>query len=270
MEKIKIKQQRDVGDLIKDAFILLYTEGRPLWHNVLLYILPLFLLTGIVAGFWLYDFSLEMAKLGKEATPDEMTAFFQNCQEKLINKNYFGMIVAMFISVSLLASTVYNFVFQYAENEQVNEAEVRAAGLKDSGWMIGFNVICAWVISLGLSFFFVPGVFLSIWASLLAIVAVVERKSFLESLGRCREVLAGNWLQTFFLLFVLGIIFLVLNILLTGIVRMFIFPLNGMLGTKNFAIVESILNMGIFAIIASYLYTMLIMHYYSLVSTEEK
>jgi hypothetical protein len=270
MEKMKIKQQRDIGDLIQDAFILLYKDARPLWYNVFLYILPLFLLTGIISGFWSYELKMMMEKYGKDMQPDELVPFFNEFQDKLLNLNYLGMIVANMICSGVLTAVVYNFIHQYAENEEVHAEEVRSAGLSDSGWMIGFSLISAWMIGLGLMFFLIPGVYIALWVSLLGMVAVVERKTFGESLTRCREILTNHWLETLFLLFVCWIIQLVLNILLAGIARVLILPLQGIWGEKIFMVIETVLSSGVSAIVSCVQLVMLGLYYYSLTNKERE
>jgi hypothetical protein len=270
MEKMKIKQQRDIGDLIQDAFILLYKNARPLWYNVFLYILPLFLLTGVISGFWSYDLKMMMEKYGKDMQPDELVPFFNEFQDKLLNLNYLGMIVANMICSGLLAAVVYNFIHQYAENEEVHAEDVRSAGLSDSGWMIGFSLISSWMIGLGLMFFLIPGVYIALWVSVLGMVAVVERKTFGESLTRCREILTNHWLETLLLLFVCWIIQLVLNTLLAGIARVLILPLQGIWGAKIFLVMETVLSSGVSAIIGCVQLVMLGLYYYSLTNKERK
>lgn len=267
---MKIKQQRDIGDLIQDAFILLYKDARPLWYNVFLYILPLFLLTGIISGFWSYELKMMMEKYGKDMQPDELVPFFNEFQDKLLNLNYLGMIVANMICSGVLTAVVYNFIHQYAENEEVHAEEVRSAGLSDSGWMIGFSLISAWMIGLGLMFFLIPGVYIALWVSLLGMVAVVERKTFGESLTRCREILTNHWLETLFLLFVCWIIQLVLNILLAGIARVLILPLQGIWGEKIFMVIETVLSSGVSAIVSCVQLVMLGLYYYSLTNKERE
>lgn len=270
MEKINIKQKRDIGDLIQDGFILLYSHARPLWYNVFLYIVPIFFLTGVLTGLWSYDLEQEMAKMSKELQINEMMEFFKNSREHLFNANYWGMVVATLISSSMLSATVYNFVHQYTENETVHTDELRSAGLQDSGWMIGFSVVSALMISAGLFLFLLPAIYILIWVCMLGIVGVVERGSLSESLNRCRQILAGNWLYTFFLLFVLWVIQFVLNILFGGIAHVLILPLKGVWGAKLFTIIDAMISSGISAIVSCYLLVMLALHYYSLIAKDDK
>lgn len=263
---MKIKQQRDIGDLINDSFLLLYKDARPLWYNVFLYVLPLFLLTGVLSGFWSYDLKQTWGKYGKDMQPAEVLLFFKDFQDNLFNLNYIGMVAATLISSSLLAAVVYNFVHQYAENETVDKDELRAAGLNDSGWMIGFSVMTSFMINLGLIFFLLPGLYVLIWVSLLGMVAVVERTTFNESLTRCREILANRWLETLLLLFLIWVIQMVLNILLGGIVRVLILPLQGIWGEKIFMVAETVLSTGVSAIVSCVQLVMLALYYYALVS----
>jgi hypothetical protein len=113
------------------------------------------------------------------------------------------------------------------------------------------SIITFILITIGLIAFIIPGIILGIIFSLTIPAFIIEQKGVQTSLAKSRQLVKNRWLETFLLLFILGLIIFLVN-LLTSIISLPLGEASPYVSSLLTAIVQPILPIG------------LTLHYYSM------
>jgi hypothetical protein len=249
-EKIIFAQARDFSEKLNATFSFLRQNFKNLGAAALFIAGPFTLIDGIFMGLYQSQvFKSAGAVNNSSLTPQaRMIASFQN----IFGIEYFLGILFSVISLMVLAIVVNEYIRLYNEHKTENFQwqdvlpGVKSHFLSVFLFAIGYTII----VMLGLMLFIIPGIYLAFALSLLIYVRMFEKKSFFFAVGRCLDLIKGNWWPTFGLLFVLSIIQGMLSFifqipaLISGI-------LMGLQGLKN----EASEGSNIFMIIATIIST---------------
>jgi len=213
MEKIELLKYRDVGDVLQDTIKFVSQNIRTIIQIILPYGLPAVILQGIFSGLWQYKFKplQEQMASGGITEPSEILDLLTQA---------FGIEYFAVLGISVLVSAVFQAVtltyldqYQNSLTGEVDPKSVSNVALSKIFKVIGFSILFGIIITfasmLGLIAFIigalVVAVYLGVRFSLLMPAAVIENKSFGESMSRSTELVKDDFWNVLLSLFVVGI-----------------------------------------------------------------
>ena len=192
--KIELCKVRDFSALLNVTFEFLRQNFKLLFKSNLLIAGPFILLSGVFLG--LYQSSIFQFSFA--ANPD-----FQSFAIPFV-------LYIFFASLSYLMLTIvsYSYLTLYKEREpgtfDINDIWQKTKG---SFWLIlltGLGSII--IIIFGMILLIIPGIYLAIALSIIYMVRLEEKTTFVDAISRCTKLISGNWWFTFGFIIVLGFI----------------------------------------------------------------
>jgi hypothetical protein len=270
---IKLRQERDFGEVFNATFMFLKQEYKGLGKVLLYYTLPLVLLTALASALY-------QSKVGKVAfDPAQMgdpVTFLHNFLQ------YYLLLMFMYLlSHTMLLSTLYGYMALYQEKgrEGFTLDDVLKRILKLFVPVFFGGILCGIILFLGLMLCILPGIYLGVSLSLIFISLAVEQKGFGSAFGRTFELTHTGWWWTLLLIIVVYLIVMVISMILSvpAMVAGFSTALHQVSqggGTPQLFSPFFIAYTAIISVISTFLYlipqTALAFQYFSLVEKKEK
>jgi hypothetical protein len=189
-----------------------------------------FLITGIVTGVlnaivqWWYLMPLtEKIQNITPATPlEDIITWLITLLPALIAVSILVGIATWIIS-TIVSGAVVRFTSDLMEKGHANLRESLCISLSRLASLLGASIVSGILIALGFLLFIVPGLILTAMFSLVVPVIMIEQKWCFESLGRSKKLVSKRWGKTFFLLLLVGVIFMIVGGI-TGLLTTFLGP----------------------------------------------
>lgn len=129
----------------------------------------------------------------------------------MFNMNY---VTNLILSMSLLFAGYFwlhlitiSYIAEYADgNRNISPTAVLSRAYANLGKVLGAGIVTGIIMAIGFVFLIIPGIYLGIVLSLLALVIVMEGDPLFEAIPRSFHLIKGKWWSTFGLLLVMGII----------------------------------------------------------------
>lgn len=198
-QKIELRRTRDFSAKVNATFEFLRQNFKAIGKCLIFISGPFILLQGLFSGLY----QKEMLSFD----PNSGGLFGNFLGDTFM---WFGisMIFLMFgYIVSLIV--VFEFIRLYEKKENpelIDVPEIWEAVKQFILPMIGAGIAITVIISLGILFLIIPGIYLMVVFSLIAPVMIIERKSFSDAFSRCFKLISDKWWSTFGLLFVTTLI----------------------------------------------------------------
>ncbi len=208
MRKVFIfRKVRDFGTVMNHSFDFIKAEYRRLGKALLIYVLPFFILTGIL--LLLVQTSV-VQNLENRFEPGANV--FQNFSWQKIG---FGYLLQL-LNFTVLSTVIFSFINLYLKkNGEFEVAELKASFLRIGGKLLIANIAAGLMVIFASVFLLIPGIYLGVVFSLVAPVIVFEDAGLGQALNRSFEVIKGNWWKTFGILFIGGVIIYIFSIILS-------------------------------------------------------
>ncbi len=195
MKSLTLRKPRDFGDVITDTFAYVRIHYKTLGKGLLLFSLPLIIISGILVGS---GFSGIMASTANPENFGEIP----------------GVAIQLFIGILLLMLTfLFIVVIVFKHIQLVDDGEENIEfGMLLEGFarnffgLLGILFLTALIVGFGTLFFILPGIFLAIKLSLAPAAYIIEECDFEESLSRSWQLTKDYWWFTFGAQFVILII----------------------------------------------------------------
>lgn len=196
MKTLNLRQSRDFGAIITDTFIYLRIHFKSLGKGLLFFSLPLIVISGILVG----------SGMG--------TLFSSGFEDPEVLNNLPGFGIKFFSGLLLLMLTflfIIIIVFKHIQliDEGVEDFEVGML-LEDFGrnffGLVGILFVISVASMLGMIFFILPGIYLSVKLSLAPAIYVIEGEDFGEAISKSWRLTGDHWWFTFGVSFVISII----------------------------------------------------------------
>ncbi len=192
--RFNFQQARGVSETLNATFAFIRQEFFPLGKAILYLVGPVVLITSY---FSMYYFSgiIQGAMQGGE--PQTVFRMMQS-------PYYWGTVALQMLGyvVNMLVVTYYIRFYIQNNNTAPSLNTVWIAAINDLPRIVFYDVIAYLIMVVGMLAFVIPGIYLSIGLSLLAIVAVHERPGLGKSISRSLKLIKGYWW------FTLGVIIL--------------------------------------------------------------
>ena len=208
MRKVFIfRKIRDFGSVMNHSFDFIKAENRRLGKALLIYVLPFFILTGILV--MLVQTSM-VQDLGNGIKPG--ATIFQSFSWERIGFSY----LLQLLNFTVLSTVIFSFINLYLKkNGEFEVAELKGSILKTGGKLLTANIVVGLIVAVASMFLLIPGIYLGVVFSLVVPVIVFEDAKLGQALSRSFEIIKGNWWKTFGILFIGGVIIYILSIILS-------------------------------------------------------
>jgi hypothetical protein len=123
------------------------------------------------------------------------------------------------------AAVAYAVVAQLAGRAPALGETLRAV-LPRSSILVGTVLLSAIATFVGLIALVIPGIAMAIWFQFVGQVVILENRSYLDALRRCRELVRGVWWRTFGWVVAINIVSGVVGLLLSTVVASALQPQN--------------------------------------------
>ncbi len=212
-DKLPLAKRRDLGDVIQDSIAFLsHKHTQVLWRNILLYVLPIYM----VGGFFLGQFQIDIKEImpalqsGEITSIEELTALFS----QISPFHYYMATSFSMISTTLMMAFTYNFMAGYHQSStgNIDADELRNHAFADGLWILGFQVLLGLITGICLLFFIIPGIYAGVLLSILMAVAKIENRSFASAFARCSELMRNNWLSTAVVVVVIWLMIFIISL----------------------------------------------------------
>lgn len=263
---IKLNKTREFGDVFNDTFAFLKQEAKPLGMALLIFALPLLLISSIAS---VYIQSQNINNVYGSANFDIYSYFTKISL----------VLVFVILAQNMLMVTVYSYFKLYQvkgprnfdNSELFHEIKQNFLPCLVTAFILGILIAIGFVMCL------LPGIYLGISLSMVIPVMIMENKGFADSFSRSFDLTHKQWWWTFLIIFVYIILAYMFMLILSlpGI----ILGIGSLLKYKNFE--DSAINYpfylviynAIVSLIATFFYAVLhiaiILQYYNIVEMYE-
>jgi hypothetical protein len=205
---IVLLQQRDFGQKMNASFDFVGKNFKPLFKALLFIAGPSALLTGIAQGIFQ---SRILAINANSFAPSPFRQYWA--------VEYLFVIIFSSITYFLSYATVSAFISLYEENgssEQITPGVVWNKMAENIGASLGASFLYFLLVLIGIFFFFIPGIYLSVALQFFMIITIREKLGAVDALKKSRQLIKDKWWSTFGLIvimsFVAGIISIVFQL----------------------------------------------------------
>lgn len=192
---INLHEKREFGDVISAIFMFLKQNLGRIFKILIIYVAPFALLYGISTSIGSYKVLSSIGD-GNDLDP------FANFNSAILLSYFF-----MFLSYTMVYGVILEYMKLYqAEGPQFNLARVGTELMKDIRKILWTSFIVGLLTVVGFIFFLIPGIFLGVCFSLVLSMRIFEDISLGDALGRSFKLIKNNWWWTFLILFIVGLI----------------------------------------------------------------
>lgn len=198
---IRFKQQRELGDIVSATFDFIRKNYKPLARYIWNIVGPLFIL--LVIGLTYYSYSVPASFI--EAVNFETGNFVIA---------FFILVACMILFYASLYATVYHYIKSYIKHKgEVVDQEILTGVKKDFGKLVLYFSIAGILLTAGLFFFVLPGIYLMVPLSLGAAILVFEKLSVTETISYCFTLIRDHWWMTFLTLVLVGLLVYIIGLI---------------------------------------------------------
>lgn len=201
--QIEFYKTRQFGEKLNMSFVFLRENAGPFLKAQLLIAGPILLLLNILMS----KYSLEMLNFN----PMDPTA-----NDFIAMANVYGLaFLSTIVTGSIMPAIAYGYMRTYQERPPLDITMSSVTnGLASRIFnIIGYNILVAIVVTIGLFFFILPGIYLFVVLSLGSSIIVFENSNPIDAFGRAFTLIRGKWWSTFGLIFVMVIITYIISML---------------------------------------------------------
>ena len=199
MSTFTLRKGREFGEIISDTFGYFRNYFSSLAKGLVLYSLPMIILSGILIGSGVGS-SIEFAELGENAPVNEMAAMgFKMIAGFFLLMLSFAVIVQItFKHISIIDSGI--------DPDEITMGMLLEDFARNFFGLIGLVIVIGFASMIGFLFFILPGIYLATKLSLAPAIFIIDEEDFGEAISRSWNTTNGYWWFTFGVSFVMSII----------------------------------------------------------------
>ncbi len=194
-QKIELRRTRDFSAKVNATFEFLRQNFKVMAKCLIFISGPFILLQGLFSGLYQKE-ALSFDPAGAGVFGNFLGDTFLWLGISMIFL-IFGYIISLIV--------VFEFIRLYETKENPESIDVPEIWETVKQYllpMIGAGIVIAIVISVGILFLIIPGIYLMVVLSLIAPIMIIERKSFSDAFSRSFKLISEKWWSTFGLIFI--------------------------------------------------------------------
>lgn len=270
-KQFEFRQIRDFGGVLNDSFDFIKLEYKRLGKVLLFYVLPFLVVTAIINVFLQSNYISNTLNQGavNPASP------FQN----IAWGSLLGSYTIGWLNYSVLSAVVLAFIkLHQSRKGEFEITEIRSFILPNFFELLVAYLVCGIISVVGLVFFIIPGIYLSIVLTLVAPILILEKNGLGNALNRSFFLIRSNWWRTFGIVFIGAIViyFFTLVLSLPIIITTFIDGFHAAQGGEPVAFFTTgyFAMTAVISVVQTLAYSLLVIlcaiNYFSLVEEKER
>lgn len=265
-QKIEFRKIRDFGENINDTFVFIGQNLGPLLKSVFAICGVLMLIQAILTAVYQYrSFDLFQKIFDGSRTGNLQLG-------EIFTGQYFIAVFFPYLLLTSMQVAATSYIKYYVENDrhQPGIDEVWALFLRYFPRVLLYNVLTGLMMILAMPFCFFPAIYLWVVFVPVPFVAMVEDRSFSDSVSRCFYLINENFWPALLLYFVMTILYSfgggIVGLIVSAIVGLFSYLTTSDL-RKTIGIASSFLNVFTYGFYVIFIVSAAL-HYFNL--TEQK
>lgn len=196
---IEFKKQRELGEILSDAFGFIRNQFKPFFGTFLKIVGPYLVVMLISFGFYFYAiggaFSLDVQTSNEVFNP------------LLLFVALSVFMVSVIVSYVMAQATVLYYIRSYANNKGTIDYEEIKTDVYANFWrFVGLGFLVGITLIAGFMLCFIPGIYLYPPLMLSFSILVFDHKSVTDAFSYSFTLIKSNWWATFGTLFIIGLI----------------------------------------------------------------
>lgn len=270
-KKIEIKKVQDFGDLVSAPFYYIRQHFRSLGKSILYFVVPLIAVAGIAVS------QLATTPFTMDPEDIESGAYIAEVIASSLSGSIFGI-----LAMTALAAVVYHHIKLVADetvdNDSIEPQDIWPGVKSDFLMLLLISLGVGLATGIGIIFFILPGIFISIKLVLTTAVYVIEDVDFGDAFSRSWHLVTNHWWYTFGLVVVM---YIFASLMTNAITFPFVIVsfISGFSGLENPETMEQTmgpvfsifygLSTSLSYVFYTIVYICLGMHYYNLIERKE-
>ncbi|MFV0592413.1 MAG: hypothetical protein ACK5M7_13585 [Draconibacterium sp.] len=201
----EFRKVRDFGMVMNDSFDFVRQEFKRLGKTFLIYILPFFILSGILLVYS----QINLLDSVQDMTPDESFGKFTVLRA-------IPSYIIQLLNYTVLTAVVYGYMDLYQEKKGDFTPEELWPGILKIALKLFWVYLVTFVgIVIATLFLVVPGIYLGIVFTLIPPVLIFEKIGFGTAVKRSFDIIKDNWWKTFGIIIIAGLIVYIFSIMVS-------------------------------------------------------
>ncbi len=201
---IEFKKQRELGDILTDAFGFIRNQFKPFFGTFFKIVGPYLLVMLIAYSFYFYAIG-DIMNFNIETSNGAFGPF-------MILIALFLFLVSIFVCLAMAQATVLYYIRSYANNKgRADFQEVKRDVYTNFWRFFGLVLLVGLALTAGFMLCIIPGIYLYPPLMLAFSILVFDRKSVGDAFSYSFTLIKDNWWATFGTLLVIGIIVAVIG-----------------------------------------------------------
>lgn len=204
MSTLILRRGRDFGETISDTFGYFRVHYRSLGKGLLLFSLPMIILSGILIGSGFGD-SFSAQDMNNAPTAEQALSI----GVKVLSGVFLLMLT--FVVIIQVCFKHIQFIDEGVATDQIEMSMLLEDFARNFFGLIGLFIVISVATMVGFLLFIIPGIYVATKLSLAPAIFIIEDEDFGEALSRSWRVTQNNWWFTFGISFVMSLIVNVLS-----------------------------------------------------------
>ncbi len=208
--EVNFNQEREFGDLFNATFAFIGSEFKTLGKAVLYFVVPFLLLASILGVYSGLQQQQGLQNIQAEAGANPMAVL-----SRVFSGYMLISLLAMAIANTILTCTILGYMKLYLNKGRDNFSltELWNVVMRNFFPVLGASILSGIIITVGMVFCLIPGIYLGVSLCLLLPVMVIEGKDFGEAFSRSFKLTKPNFWMILGGLIVITIIYYVLSLI---------------------------------------------------------
>ncbi len=200
MTEIKLAQRRDFSSIINAAFEFFKQEGKPFMKTMLTYTgIPVIVMIATLVYMVMQFVNGQFESITNSPDPLSIVSFFIPF--------FIFILLALIVQILVMAAS-FGYMKVYHEKGKGNfsASDVGQLIVRKFFPIIGYTIVVSLLVTAGLIFFIIPGIYFAIILTLIFPIMFIEDNGLSKNFSRSFQVIKDHWWLTFAVLIVASLI----------------------------------------------------------------
>lgn len=198
--RINLREERDFSEKLNATFTFVRQNYKNLGSTLLLFGLPFMIIGMIFLQYMQRGMQQQIMDNGGQFTGEYFVSIF------------ISFLVLMFAYIWLATLSIAYIAEYLNEDTDISSGQVFRRAFSNIGKVIGASIFTTIITLIAFVFLFIPGIYVGVAMSFVVIIMIIEGDPIFEAISRSFSLIKGKWWSTFGLLFVMGIIVAIMQL----------------------------------------------------------